>query len=267
MDKLTDPGRNTIKVLIIDDSAEDRFSLKRMIQECKLHEHEISEAETAYDGLVIARLDNWDVIFLDLNLPDITGLDFLAEYRKDSPKVVLPVVMLTGKGRESVAVDAMKRGAFDYAVKSEITPERVAELIHDCLAVAAARRKEEQEALERMRAEDDLKVRQVKAAELYAISVTTATYNQELRGPLGRLEVALESLLDGAELGESERRQILRQADETVGQIRETMSQIRKLDLFGMLRLFGRSDDSTGPSSNGAGSAVGSHRDTEAQPG
>ena len=128
-----------LKILVIDDSAEDRRAFRRMIEECVKHEHEISEAENAFEGLVIAQIDDWDCIFLDYNLPDISGLDFLAEYRKSTPKVVLPVVMLTGQGRESVAVDAMKRGAFDYLAKAEATPEKLNEIIHHALSVSGMR--------------------------------------------------------------------------------------------------------------------------------
>lgn len=225
--------RRTLKILIIDDSPEDRRAFSRMIEQCPKHEHEISEAENAYDGLVVAQIDDWDCIFLDYNLPDISGLDFLTEYRKHTPKIVLPVVMLTGQGRESVAVEAMKKGAFDYVSKAEATPERLNGIIHHALSVATLHRKEEQERRDRMRDEEELKLRQLKAAELYAISVASSTFSQAVADHLQRIDDVLSELLSGAP-GES--RQAIRSAQEASEGIRTELQELSKLDLFGLLR-------------------------------
>jgi PleD family two-component response regulator len=227
-------GSRPLKILIVDDSAEDRRAFKRMISECPKHTHEISEAETAYDGLVIAQIDDWDCIFLDYNLPDISGLDFLAEYRKHTPKVVLPVVMLTGQGRESVAVDAMKRGAFDYVAKSEASPERLNGIIHHALSVASMHRKEEEATRQRMRDEEEQQLRQIKAAELYAIGVTNSTYSQVLGSQLDAAEDALQALLQ-TESSPEQRRQV-RAGLDALTEARESMQALAKLDLFGLLR-------------------------------
>jgi CheY-like chemotaxis protein len=228
-------GNRPLKILLIDDSAEDRRAFRRMIEDCDKHEHDISEAETAFEGLVIAQIDDWDCIFLDYNLPDISGLDFLAEYRKSTPKIVLPVVMLTGQGRESVAVDAMKRGAFDYLAKSEATPERLNEIIHHALSVSAMHRREEDEARGRMREEEEVKLRQMKAAELYAIGVTSSAFNYVVSEHLEHAEDALGELLD-AKLEDGLRLEV-KSALEALGEARKAMVRLGKLDLFGLLRV------------------------------
>lgn len=240
-----------LKILLIDDSAEDRKAFRRMIEDCDKHAHDISEAETAFEGLVIAQIDDWDCIFLDYNLPDISGLDFLAEYRKNTPKVVLPVVMLTGQGRESVAVDAMKRGAFDYLAKAEATPERLQGIIHHALSVSAMHRREEETTRERMRQEEELKLRQIKAAELYAIGVTASTYSQAVGEQLERIEDSLNELLDSKQLDSSLRLEV-RAGLEAIGDARRTMQELGKLDLFGLLRYSdASSEESPAISSNG----------------
>jgi DNA-binding NarL/FixJ family response regulator len=237
-----------LKILIIDDSPEDRRAFRRMIEECPKHTHEISEAETAYDGLVIAQIDDWDVIFLDYNLPDISGLDFLAEYRKHTPKVVLPVVMLTGHGRESVAVDAMKHGAFDYVSKAEASPDRLNGIIHHAISVSQMHRKEEETARDRMRQEEELKLRQIKAAELYAIGVTSSTYNGVVGEQLERIDDALGALLE-SQITPEQRRE-LKAALEASRTVRDALQELGKLDLFGLLRYHG-SRESAAPASVG----------------
>jgi len=245
-------GNRPLKILLVDDSAEDRRAFRRMIEEDAKHTLDISEAETAFEGLVIAQIDDWDCIFLDYNLPDISGLDFLAEYRKSTPKVVLPVVMLTGQGRESVAVDAMKRGAFDYLSKAEATPEKLHEIIHHALSVSSTHRREEEETRERMRQEEEHKLRQMKAAELYAIGVTAATFSEAVGDQLERIEDALGELLD-AKL-ESHLRLEVKTGLDAVAETRKVMIKLGKLDLFGLLRYGDKesAETSTPVGSNGA---------------
>jgi PleD family two-component response regulator len=239
-----------LKILLIDDSAEDRRAFRRMIEDCIKHEHEISEAENAFEGLVIAQIDDWDCIFLDYNLPDISGLDFLAEYRKSTPKVVLPVVMLTGQGRESVAVDAMKRGAFDYLAKAEATPEKLNEIIHHALSVSGMHRREEEATRERMRQEEELKLRQIKAAELYAIGVAANAFNDAVGEQLDRIEDSLSELLDSKTLDSALRLEVKAGLD-GVAQARNVMSNLSRLDLFGLLR-HADNTESAAVGSNGA---------------
>jgi PleD family two-component response regulator len=226
-------GRS-LKILLIDDSAEDRRAFRRMLETVK-EDYEISEAENAFEGLVIAQIDDWDCIFLDYNLPDISGLDFLAEYRKSTPKVVLPVVMLTGQGRESVAVDAMKRGAFDYLAKAEATPDKLSEIIHHALSVSGMHRREEEATRERMKQEEELKLRQIKAAELYAIGVAGNAFNEAVGEQLDRVEDALGELLDAKGLDSSLRLEVKAGLD-GVKEARRVMANLSRLDLFGLLR-------------------------------
>jgi CheY-like chemotaxis protein len=236
MDKNGEGGAvRPLKILLIDDSAEDRRAFRRMIEECVKHEHEISEAENAFEGLVIAQIDDWDCIFLDYNLPDISGLDFLAEYRKSTPKVVLPVVMLTGQGRESVAVDAMKRGAFDYLAKAEATPEKLNEIIHHAVSVSGMHRREEEATRERMKQEEEIKLKQIKAAEMYAIGVAANAFSEAVGEQLDRIEDSLGELLDSKGLDSSLRLEVKAGLD-GVAEARRVMGSLSRLDLFGLLR-------------------------------
>src|SRR5205814_1439397 len=63
----------------------------------------------------LALADRADVVLTDLSMPGKSGLDLLAELRARDP--ALPVILLTARGSERAAVDAMKAGAYDYLQK------------------------------------------------------------------------------------------------------------------------------------------------------
>ncbi|MHC5721385.1 MAG: response regulator, partial [Nostoc sp.] len=64
-----------------------------------------------------------DIVLLDYRLPDIDGLEFLVQLKAQTQQIVLPVIILTGKGNEAIAVQSMKMGAQDYLVKEQVTPD------------------------------------------------------------------------------------------------------------------------------------------------
>ncbi len=108
----------TINVLIIDDSAEDRFVYKNYLQKNEINNFTILESETGQEGLELCKSSPPDCLLLDYNLPDMDGLEILSEL---SP-LKFAVIMLTGEGSQQVAVQSLKMGIKDYLVKGEITP-------------------------------------------------------------------------------------------------------------------------------------------------
>ncbi len=110
------------KILIIDDSAEDRQTYRRYLKKEFILKYKIVEAETGEDGLEQLKLLQPDLILLDYLLPDFDGLEFIKEVEAQGIKIP-PIIMLTGEGNEVVAVEAMKKGVKDYLVKGKLTPE------------------------------------------------------------------------------------------------------------------------------------------------
>lgn len=106
-----------IRVLIVEDDLVDRMACRRALAQDPDYEFVLSEADTGRGGLQLAHAQKPDCILLDYHLPDLDGLEFLAEFRKDLDETPVPVMMLTGADNASVAVEAMKRGAQDYLVK------------------------------------------------------------------------------------------------------------------------------------------------------
>ena len=111
-------SKQQIRVLIVEDDQVDRMACRRALaQDNPDYEFVLYEAETGRDGLQQAHAQVPDCVLLDYHLPDMNGLEFLAELRNDLGNTAVPVMMLTGSDNVSVAVEALKRGAQDYLVK------------------------------------------------------------------------------------------------------------------------------------------------------
>ncbi len=109
--------KTPIRILIVDDDMVDRLACRRALAQCPDYKYVLTEASTGREGLQSAREQKPDCILLDYHMPDMNGLEFLTEVVDEIGEISVPVMMLTGADRASVAVEAMKRGAWHYMVK------------------------------------------------------------------------------------------------------------------------------------------------------
>jgi DNA-binding NtrC family response regulator len=95
-------------------------------------------ASTGAEGLRLVDQSNPDAIILDLNLPDISGLDLFRRLREKDARI--PVIFLTGVGTTETAIEAMKLGAFEYLLKDDLLEpaaiERLRELVQRAFEVS-----------------------------------------------------------------------------------------------------------------------------------
>ena len=103
-----------IHVLIVDDEAEIRDSLASILSE---EGYAITTAASATEALDLVRDAAYDVVLLDIWLPDRDGLDVLADIRRLEPARVPEVVIISGHGTIEAAVRATKLGAYDFLEK------------------------------------------------------------------------------------------------------------------------------------------------------
>ncbi|MEL7226817.1 MAG: response regulator [Cyanobacteria bacterium J06576_12] len=96
----------TQSILIIDDSEADRTTYRRYLRQDLQQTYALSEADCAQAGLNLCRHQSFDVILLDFQLPDMSGLEVLNLIRSYYPATA--VIMLTGYGDEQIAVKALK---------------------------------------------------------------------------------------------------------------------------------------------------------------
>ncbi len=99
-------------LLLIDDEAPIRASLKEILE---YEGHKVSEASTGMDGVLAASKTAFDAIFCDVKMPQMDGLDVLDMLTKKN--VPTPVIMISGHGTVETAVDALKKGAYDFIQK------------------------------------------------------------------------------------------------------------------------------------------------------
>jgi DNA-binding response OmpR family regulator len=107
----------TGRVLIIDDEESLRITLSRILQAAGCDTFEAGDGQEALS--MIKKCDP-DLVFLDIRIPRIDGIQVLREIRVEFPKV--PVIMLTGHGSLQSAVESLRLGATDYLQKP-IDPE------------------------------------------------------------------------------------------------------------------------------------------------
>ena len=104
-------------ILIVDDEADIRFILGEQLMELKQTHPElrISFAENGREALKLAERTWFDTVISDLNMPAMSGLEFLLEVR--TREMHTPVIFLTGFGDKTKAIEALRLGAFDFLDK------------------------------------------------------------------------------------------------------------------------------------------------------
>ena len=100
------------KILIIDDEKPIRNTLREILQYEKF---EVDEAGDGAEGIKKAEEGGYDLVLCDIKMPKMDGLEVLARLLEYNPD--LPVVMISGHGTIETAVDAIRKGAYDYIAK------------------------------------------------------------------------------------------------------------------------------------------------------
>ena len=105
------------KILVIDDERAIRNTLKEILE---FEGYTVEVAENGRVGLDMALATKYDLIYTDIKMPEMDGMEVLQAYRKSMQEhggEDAPVVMISGHGTVETAVDALKSGAYDFIVK------------------------------------------------------------------------------------------------------------------------------------------------------
>lgn len=203
-----------VRVLLVEDSPSDRALAEESLAQGYPGQFAFTHADTLAAGMALARKETFDVLLLDLSLPDATGSDTFLRACREAPQ--LPIVVLTGSENEAVGIEAVRQGVQDYLLKGPGYGPMTARAIR-----YAIERKRTLSALEQaeaalQRERDQLEARvQERTAEL-----TSA--NRSLQAEMAQRQQAEEAhrqvlrRLAGAE--EDERGRISRELHDQLGQ-------------------------------------------------
>lgn len=99
------------KILIIDDERSIRNSMKEILS---FEGHEVVLAENGMEGLVAIKTEKPEIVFCDIKMPKMEGIEVLERIKEFSE---VPVIMISGHGTIDTAIEAIKKGAYDFIEK------------------------------------------------------------------------------------------------------------------------------------------------------
>ena len=170
-----------VEVLLVEDSPTDALIIGEALIDIAEFDHNLTHAESLADALAHAQQRRFDVVFLDLGLPDGSGIDTFRRFRQVAPDT--PVLVLTGLADISVGLVAIQEGAQDYLLKREIQAALLSRAIRYAIernrGVTALR--ESREELQRLSAY----IEQIREEEKTRIA-------RELHDDMGQLLTALK---------------------------------------------------------------------------
>lgn len=118
------------KVLIIDD---EEAILLMYSEKLKTAGHEVLTANDGEEGLKIAQKQKPDLIFLDIIMPQVNGLDVLKELKNNPDTKDIPVFLLTNLPEDTSGDKARELGVTGYLVKAQVEPAKLEEIIKETL--------------------------------------------------------------------------------------------------------------------------------------
>jgi PAS domain S-box-containing protein len=107
-----------IRILLVEDNPGDVRLIREMLKESGANRLKITEIERLDQGLKLLSEETFEIVLLDLNLPDSQGLDTFVKVHAQAPDV--PVVVLSGLADEALAIESVQKGAQDYLVKGQV---------------------------------------------------------------------------------------------------------------------------------------------------
>jgi two-component system nitrogen regulation response regulator GlnG len=128
---MSDASTKLPTILIIDDDPEIRYSLGRVLSS---RAYQVIEAPNGEQGIAIVKKSSPDLIYLDVRMSGMSGIEALQHIRSINPKQM--VVLMTAFGTAQTAIEAMKYGAFDYIMKP-FDPQKVLSLAENALKAHA----------------------------------------------------------------------------------------------------------------------------------
>jgi DNA-binding NarL/FixJ family response regulator len=119
----------SMRVLIVEDNLAQAETIQEMLESIDVATFDVSRTDRLRNATEVLALGETDIVLLDLNLPDSTGLDGVRLLLADFPS--LAIIVLTNVEDEAVAREAARLGTHDYLLKRELTPSVLLRAVRD----------------------------------------------------------------------------------------------------------------------------------------
>lgn len=207
-----------VHVLLVEDSPTDANLLRQVFLRSGKEGWELVHVERLDAAIALCQAQPFDVILLDLRLPDSDGFDTIAEFRAAVPHI--PVIVLTMMDDEDLALQAVARGAQDYLVKNQITLQLLLRSIRYAIErgrVLQQLRNSEQIALKALEQEQELNL-------LKSSFISMASH--ELRTPMTIIRTCVDLLQHNHQLPEERRTQYLERIKTSIKQVTSLLDEV-----------------------------------------
>ena len=112
--------KTTISILVIDDDSGDALLINEYLKSDHTRDYSVKNAKSLTESLEALDNNEFDVVLVDLDLPDSQGISTFQEVIEVNPKI--PIIIVTGNEDEKIGLEAVRQGAQNYLIKSQINP-------------------------------------------------------------------------------------------------------------------------------------------------
>lgn len=167
-----------VRTLIVDDDTAYSHLLSRYLAKDKNFNYHVDTVSTAMIGITKCLLEEYDLMLVDYNLPDLSGPEFLVELRTRISGTAPPTIILTAGGGETAAGQALRADAADFLPKVSVNPESLARSINNAIAKHSLRAAVDSRTTELQNANESLQAKNREIQHFYQ------TVSHEVKTPL-----------------------------------------------------------------------------------
>lgn len=115
------------KILLVEDDDSLQFLYKRQLE---LAGYQVNAYATGAETLQSLDDNIYDLVLLDIMLPDMNGIEILGKIREHTNGKDVPVILLSNLGQENIIQEGMKLGVKEFVLKSSVTPDQLIETVN-----------------------------------------------------------------------------------------------------------------------------------------
>ena len=170
-----------LKILVVEDNAIDRRILEAMLQESSHPVSLLKSTETLAGAIALLEQHPFDLVILDLNLPDSEGKDTLTALNSKYPQVT--IVINTGAYEDELGINTLSYGAQDFLVKGKYT----AYVLHKALYYAMERKRLERELTAAYQRIQETQAQLLSMEKMKAVGALASGIARDIRNPLATI--------------------------------------------------------------------------------